>query len=82
LTHNRTAAQPADVDVGAVGSAVVIDQMNNQVRRIAAWNVATTLAGSTTPDLMDGIDALASSTYPFGITLGTNGDNLCRRSKQ
>jgi aspartate/glutamate racemase len=64
---------PGDVTTDGAGNLYVVDTSNNNVRKIAAGGVVTTLAGSGTNKTQDGVGAAASFSLPSTITFGKAG---------
>jgi sugar lactone lactonase YvrE len=72
-----TAAQfsnPRSVAVDAGGNVYVADQNNYRIRKITPTGIVTTLAGSATAGLLEGIGANAQFNIPVGITVDNNGN--------
>jgi sugar lactone lactonase YvrE len=72
-----TAAQfshPTSLCVDISGNLYVVDQGNNEIRRITPDGYVTTLAGSSTQNVSaDGGGSAAGFNSPFGITIDKNG---------
>jgi sugar lactone lactonase YvrE len=66
--------RPRGIAVGADGTAYVADQFNNRVRAITPAGVVSTLAGGAEIGLVDGTGAAARFSYPWGLTLGPDGN--------
>ncbi|MFN3431920.1 MAG: hypothetical protein ACK46X_18460, partial [Candidatus Sericytochromatia bacterium] len=76
LDGTGTAAKftyPGDVTTDGAGNLYVVDVSNNNVRKIAAGGVVTTLAGSGTNKTQDGVGAAASFSLPSTIAFGKAG---------
>ncbi|WP_175983295.1 SBBP repeat-containing protein [Caballeronia zhejiangensis] len=65
---------PTGIAVDTDGTLYVADAGNCEIRKIAAGNVVTTLAGSTSCGFADGTGSAAKFGSPFKIALDTNGD--------
>jgi alpha-tubulin suppressor-like RCC1 family protein/streptogramin lyase len=65
---------PAGIVVDKQGNVYVADRNNNQIRKISAAGVVTTLAGSLTPGSSDGQGSLASFYSPSGVALDKSGN--------
>ncbi|MBV8657120.1 MAG: hypothetical protein JO142_04760 [Burkholderiales bacterium] len=65
---------PQDVVIDASGNLYVADTGNNEIRKITAGGVVTTLAGTTTPNSNDGTGAAAAFNQPFGLAVDANGN--------
>lgn len=77
LDGNGTAAQfnaPYGITVDSSGNLYVVDNGNNEIRKVTSAGVVTTLAGSTTAGNMDGTGAGAQFNSPYGIVLSSAGD--------
>jgi hypothetical protein len=64
---------PGDVATDGAGNLYVVDTSNNNVRKIAAGGVVTTLAGSGTNKTQDGVGAAASFSLPSTVAFGKAG---------
>jgi|GEM_PF-1350957 len=58
---------PSGLAVDAMGTVFVTDEGGNQIRAISQSGVVTTLAGSLTSGMSNGIGVGARFYYPFGI---------------
>ncbi len=65
---------PAGIAVDKQGNVYVADRNNNQIRKISAAGVVTTLAGSLTPGSSDDVGPLASFYSPSGVALDNAGN--------
>jgi sugar lactone lactonase YvrE len=65
---------PRGVAVAADGTVYVADQFNHRVRAITPAGVVSTLAGGAETGLVDGTGAAARFSYPWGLTLGPDGN--------
>ncbi|MBS1523447.1 MAG: gliding motility-associated C-terminal domain-containing protein [Bacteroidetes bacterium] len=61
--------QPADIKFDQAGNMFVADENNNMIREINAGGVVTTVAGKTTPGLIDGPDAVALFNRPDALVI-------------
>lgn len=61
--------QPADIKFDQAGNMFVADENNNMIREINAGGVVTTVAGKTTPGLVDGPDAVALFNRPDALVI-------------
>ncbi|MCA8023611.1 NHL repeat-containing protein [Burkholderia metallica] len=64
---------PWGIAVDGTGSLYVADTKNNQIRKITAPGLVTTLAGSGQPGSTDGLRANASFDHPSGIAVDETG---------
>jgi sugar lactone lactonase YvrE len=65
---------PTGVAVDGVGNVYVADQNNNQIRAISATGVVSTLAGSDSTGVQDGLGALAYFFAPSGVATDAQGN--------
>lgn len=65
---------PAGIGVDASGTVFVADSDNNLIRRITTTGQVSTLAGSATAALTDGINAAAAFNSPRSIVVGADGN--------
>jgi streptogramin lyase len=80
-------SQPYAVAVDASGNVYIGDIHNNQIRKISAGGVVTTLAGSGASGSADGTGTAASFNGPYGLAIdvagnvyvGDYGNNLVRK---
>jgi len=61
--------QPADIKFDQAGDMFVADENNHMIREISAGGIVTTVAGTTTPGLVDGPDATALFNKPDALAL-------------
>lgn len=64
---------PFGVTVDAEGNLYVADTFNNEIRKVTAAAVVTTLAGSTTAGHADGTGSAASFTNPTAVAIEPSG---------
>ncbi len=77
LDGTGTAAQfnaPYGITVDSAGNLYVVDNGNNEIRKVTSTGVVTTLAGSTTAGNTDGTGSGAAFSSPYGIVLSSTGD--------
>lgn len=60
---------PADIKFDQTGDMFIADENNNMIREISAGGAVTTVAGTSTPGLVDGPDATALFNRPDALTL-------------
>lgn len=65
---------PAGIGIDASGTVFVADSDNNLIRRITTTGLVSTLAGSASAALADGINAAASFNSPRSIVVGADGN--------
>lgn len=65
---------PTGVALDASGNLYVADQGNNLIRKISPTGVVTTVAGSTTPGLVDGIGTHARFNGPWSLDFDAGGN--------
>ncbi|WP_217361913.1 NHL repeat-containing protein [Paraburkholderia agricolaris] len=65
---------PGGVAVDANDNVYVADLGNNEIRKITAAGVVSTLAGSTTPGHADGMGSSASFNSPWGVAVDASGN--------
>lgn len=65
---------PNGVTVDASGNVYVADSLNHMIRKITSNGVVTTLAGSTTHGLTDGVGLAAQFLFPHGLTVDPSGN--------
>lgn len=65
---------PSGVALDASGNVYVADFANNLIRKISPAGVVTTVAGSTTPGLIDGIGTLARFNGPSSLGFDAGGN--------
>lgn len=77
---------PQGITVDATGNLFVSDTGNQRIRKVTPGAIVTTVAGSGTAALADGIGAAASFSGPQGLVVGKSGslyisdtDNNCIR---
>ena len=66
--------QPYGIAVDQQGNVFVTDWGNDLIRKITPTGVVTTIAGSGSAGLADGIGSAASFNQPFGIAVDEHGD--------
>jgi gliding motility-associated-like protein len=71
---SSTYNNPADIKFDPAGDMFIADQNNNMIREINAGGTVTTVAGQTTPGLMDGITANALFNRPDALALDGPGN--------
>jgi serine/threonine protein kinase, bacterial len=65
---------PWDVTIDKAGNLFVVDNGNNEIRKVTPAGVVTTFAGNTTKGNADGTGGAASFFNPAGITIDTAGN--------
>ena len=66
---------PTGVATDGSGNLYVVDQDNQEIRKIViATGVVTTIAGSTVSGSADGTGSAASFSYPYGVAADPNGN--------
>ncbi|MFL9889137.1 NHL repeat-containing protein [Paraburkholderia agricolaris] len=65
---------PGGVAVDANDNVYVADLGNNEIRKITAAGVVSTIAGSTTPGHADGMGSSASFNSPWGVAVDASGN--------
>ena len=65
---------PSGVAVDASGNVYVADTYNNEIRMVSPAGVVTTLAGSSSPGLMDGTGTAARFNGPSGVAVNASGN--------
>ena len=66
--------EPSGVAVDSSGNIYVADSANNEIRKITAAGVVTTIAGSTTAGSADGSGTSASFNKPAGVAVDSAGN--------
>ena len=66
--------KPDSVAVDAVGNVYVADHDNNEIRKVTAAGVVSTLAGSSTVGSSDGVGVAASFDHPAGVAVDSVGN--------
>lgn len=64
---------PTGVAVDAAGNIYVADENNNQIRKITAQGIVSTLAGSDSTGTQDGLGAAAYFFAPYGVATDAQG---------
>lgn len=81
-------SSPYGIAVDGMGYIYVADEVNNRIRKISPGGFVTTLAGSETGGLMDGVGSEARFNRPMGIAVdrrdqsvyvADNGNNCIRK---
>ncbi len=65
---------PAGIAIDGAGNLYVTDEFNNEIRKVTAAGVVSTLAGNGTAALKDGVGTLAEFNNPIGITIDGSGN--------
>jgi gliding motility-associated-like protein len=65
---------PTSLTIDATGNIYVVDEFNNNIRKIDVNGAVTTLAGSGFAGYADGLGKAASFSLPYGITIDVTGD--------
>ncbi len=67
--------RPSDVAIDASGNIIVVDEVNNRIRRIDTGGEVTTIAGgSRRGNFADGTGTIARFDDPVGIEIDASGD--------
>lgn len=66
--------QPFGVAVDGEGNVYVADTANHNIRKISPAGLVTTLAGSGTPGLVDGVGKAAQFAVPFDLAVDAQGN--------
>lgn len=74
--NTATFSSPGGVAVDATGTIYVADSNNQLIRRITAAGQVSTLAGSGSEALADGLGGAASFNSPRALAVAANGDLL------
>jgi sugar lactone lactonase YvrE len=65
---------PSGIAIDRIGNLYVADRDNHAIRMVTPLAVVTLVAGSTSPDHIDGSAANAAFNKPTGITVGADGN--------
>lgn len=65
---------PLNTAVDAAGNVYIADSDNNQIKKVTALGVVTTLAGSYSPGSVDGTGAFASFQHPSALAVDGAGN--------
>jgi len=71
---SSTYNNPADIKFDLAGNMFIADQNNNMIREISAGGIVTTVAGITTPGLVNGAIANAQFNRPDALVLDAPGN--------
>ncbi|MDB5004517.1 MAG: repeat containing protein [Mucilaginibacter sp.] len=65
---------PAGIAIDASGNIFVADADNNQIRKVTAAGVVTTIAGNGTATYVEGQGAIAAFNFPQGVAVDAAGN--------
>jgi sugar lactone lactonase YvrE len=66
--------RPEGIDVDNLGNVYVADYLNHMIRKVTPEGMVTTIAGTTTSGLINGIGSESRFYYPQGLVVDKNGN--------
>ena len=67
---------PKGITVDDNGNVYVADYVNHRIKKVSPSGTVSTIAGSGSSGNVDGTGTAASFSFPWGLELDANGDNL------
>ena len=67
---------PKGITVDDNGNVYVADYVNHRIKKVSPSGTVSTIAGSVSSGNVDGTGTAASFSFPWGLELDANGDNL------